>query len=66
VQNISTGGKTPRHFTLDPSGKYLLAANQESNNIVTFTVDRRTGKLTKASEVSNISAPVCLTFVELK
>ena len=25
-----TGGKTPRNFNLDPTGRYLLAANQES------------------------------------
>src|SRR5256884_2517712 len=30
---IPTGGKEPRHFAIDPSGKYLLAENQFSNNV---------------------------------
>jgi 6-phosphogluconolactonase len=63
VQNISSGGKTPRHFTLDPTGGFLLAANQDSDNIVTFAIDRSSGKLTKTAEVDHIVAPVCLTFV---
>jgi len=38
-------GKEPRNFTLDPSGRWLLVANQESNQIVIFRVDRETGLL---------------------
>lgn len=30
----SSLGKTPRNFMIDPSGKYLLVANQATNNIV--------------------------------
>jgi len=33
-RNRTTQGKTPRSFAVDPSGKYLLAANQDSNNVV--------------------------------
>ena len=33
--------KTPRHFTLDPTGKWLFAANQDSNSITIFRVDPR-------------------------
>jgi 6-phosphogluconolactonase len=46
IENVSTGGKWPRNFALDPSGKFLLVANQNTNNIVSLKVDSNTGKLT--------------------
>ena len=36
VEVESTGGKTPRNFGIDPTGRYLLAANQDSDSIVVF------------------------------
>ena len=41
-----SGGKIPRHFTIDPTGKFLIAANADSDNIVTFKIDEATGALT--------------------
>jgi 6-phosphogluconolactonase len=58
-----TMGKTPRHFAIDPTGKFLLAANQESNNIVIFRIDSTTGALTPTGEIAEAPAPVCITFV---
>ena len=43
---VSTQGKTPRNFAIDPSGAFLLAANQDSNSIVVFRIDQSTGALT--------------------
>src|SRR5258707_9082322 len=34
IQTVPTQGKTPRNFVIDPTGKYLLAANQDSDQIV--------------------------------
>jgi 6-phosphogluconolactonase len=45
VGHQSTGGSTPRSFSIDPSGNFLLVANQDSDNIVTFKIDRSTGML---------------------
>jgi 6-phosphogluconolactonase len=58
-----TMGKTPRNFSIDPTGKFLLAANQESNNIVIFRIDSITGALTPTGEIAEAPAPVCITFV---
>jgi 6-phosphogluconolactonase len=58
-----TMGKTPRNFAIDPTGKFLLAANQESNNIVIFRIDSITGALTPTGEIAEAPAPVCITFV---
>jgi 6-phosphogluconolactonase len=61
-----TMGKTPRNFAIDPTGKFLLAANQESNNIVTFRIDAITGALSPTGDVVEAPAPVCITFVALR
>jgi 6-phosphogluconolactonase len=58
-----TMGKTPRNFAIDPTGKFLLAANQESNTIVIFRIDSTTGALTPTGEIAEAPAPVCITFV---
>jgi 6-phosphogluconolactonase len=58
-----TGGKTPRHFAIDPTGAYLLVENQESNNIVIFHIDPASGNLTPTGQTVEVPSPVCLTFV---
>jgi len=49
VETVPTQGKTPRSFAVDPSGKYLLAANQDSNNVVVFRIDPKTGASRRAA-----------------
>jgi 6-phosphogluconolactonase len=66
VDNVSTGGKEPRHFAIDPAGRFLLAENQLSDNIVEFRIDPATGKLAPTGEVISTPSPVCLVFVPLK
>jgi 6-phosphogluconolactonase len=65
VERVATAGKTPRNFALDPSGAWLLAANQNSDDIVIFRVDQKTGRLTPTGQVVQLSAPVCVVFVPL-
>ncbi|HEY1464180.1 MAG TPA: beta-propeller fold lactonase family protein, partial [Terriglobales bacterium] len=52
----------PRHFTFDPSGKWLLVANQDSDNIVIFRVDPQTGRLNPSGQSVTLSSPVCIKF----
>jgi len=58
----STRGKTPRNFAIDPTGAFLLAANQKSDNIVVFRRDRKTGRLSATDHTAEVPAPVCLKF----
>ena len=53
----------PRNFALDPTGNYLLSANQLSNNIVVFKIDSSTGRLTKTGNEIQVDTPVCIKFV---
>ena len=55
-----TGGKTPRNFAIDPSGRFLYAANMGSGTIVTFRIDAGTGALEAAGPVLEVPAPVCI------
>ncbi len=63
VQASPTGGIMPRSFTIDPTGKYLLAANQISNNVVIYAIDAATGQLSKTGKEISVDTPVCLKFV---
>lgn len=60
----STLGKTPRNFAIDPSGNYLLVANQDSDSIAVFRVDQRSGKLTATGAQIAVPIPVCVLFAD--
>jgi len=55
-------GDWPRNFTIDPTGKFLLVANQKSDNISVFKRDSEKGTLTFLNE-QKLSKPVCLVFL---
>ncbi len=59
-------GKTPRNFIIDPTGNYLLAANQESDNIVIFKRDKKTGLLKETGTEIHVPKPVCLQMMKMK
>ena len=61
LNRTSCGGKVPRHLALDPSERWLLAANQISDNIAVLARDRNTGQLT-AGQSFPLSKPQCLVF----
>lgn len=64
VGRQSTMGLTPRDFEIDPSGRFLLAANQDSGTIVTFAIDQETGNLSETGFVAEVPTPVCLKFLK--
>jgi 6-phosphogluconolactonase len=62
LQRISTEGRTPRNFVIDPSGKFLLVANQNSDSVIVYRIDQATGKLMPTGARLQIGNPVCLKF----
>jgi 6-phosphogluconolactonase len=40
-------GKEPRHFSVDPDGRFLIVANQFSDSVVSYRIDRDSGDLTQ-------------------
>jgi 6-phosphogluconolactonase len=61
----STLGKTPRNFNIDPSGNFLLAANQNSDEIVIFQRNKTTGALTDTGKRITVGQPVCLKWMRI-
>ena len=65
VGDQSTMGKTPRNFNFDPTGNFLLVANQNSNEIVIFKRDKQTGLLEDTGKRIKVSKPVCLKWINV-
>jgi 6-phosphogluconolactonase len=59
-ERVPCGGRTPRHFAFDPSGKFVAVANQDSDRISIFAIDERQG-LQPICDVSE-GTPTCLCF----
>jgi 6-phosphogluconolactonase len=59
----SSQGKTPRNFNFDPSGNFLLVANQQSDNIVIFKIDKKTGLLTDTGKQIEVPNPICIKWI---
>ncbi len=55
-----TLGKTPRNFIIDPTGRWLLVANQNGKNVVIFRIDPQTGLLKATGKQIELPSPVCL------
>ncbi len=66
VGDQSTMGKTPRNFNFDPTGNFLLVANQNSNDIVIFKRDKQTGLLEDTGKRISVSKPVCLKWINVE
>ena len=63
LQRIACGGKTPRHFTLDPTGRWLLCGNQDSSSITVFRRDGGTGKIGGPIQTLPVDSPMFTLFV---
>ena len=62
VQRESTYGKNPRDFAIDPTGSFLVVANQSSDSIFVYRIDKATGKISRTGTNIDIGSPVCLKF----
>jgi 6-phosphogluconolactonase len=63
VEHFPSGGVMPRNFAIEPTGRYLFALHQLSNNVVEHKVDPATGRLSKTGKEIKVDTPVCLQFV---
>ena len=63
IGRTQTGGKTPRNFVLDPTERWMLVANQDSNRVSVFARDQKTGALASEGRDFDCPAPMCVLFV---
>jgi len=62
LQHAPCGGKTPRHFIIDPSGKWLLCSHQDSDTISVLSLDPGTGLLGEPRNTVSAPKPICILF----
>ncbi len=58
----ATLGSGPRDFAMDPEGRFLLVANEKSNEVVVFGRNETTGALTPVGSPVSVHSPTCIVF----
>lgn len=66
LENVPSGGKTPRNLRFDPTGNWFFAANEGGGNITEFKVDKKTGRLTPTGVTGEINTPGGMYFLRVK
>ncbi len=64
LQHRASEGREPREFRIDPSGDFLLVANQKSDRIVVMKRDPRSGLLGETVQVVEHGAPSDFAFIQ--
>ena len=57
------GGHIPRNFTLDPTERWMLVANQGSSNLTVIARNPDTGQLADEGKNYPAATPMCIVFV---
>lgn len=63
IQRTPSGGQTPWSFGIDPTGRWLLAANQGSGTVTVLARDPASGKLTATDQSVAVAKPTSIAFL---
>lgn len=63
IEHVPTEGNWPRDFSLDPTERFVVASNQESNNLILYKRNPETGKLALLQSDVVVPYPVCVKFL---
>ncbi len=63
IQNVATEGNTPRNFSLDLTGKWMVVGHQDTNSAAIFSVNSADGRLSFTGKKVSVGAPVCVRFL---
>ena len=66
LENVPSGGKTPRNLRFDPSGDWFFSANEHGGNITEFKVNKKSGHLTPTGVTAEINTPGGMYFLRVK
>ncbi|HJE96793.1 MAG TPA: lactonase family protein [Ligilactobacillus acidipiscis] len=64
VQQISTEGDFPRDFAIDKTEKFIVCANQNTDNVTLYARDSRSGQLTCLQKDVVVPEGVCVCFAD--
>jgi 6-phosphogluconolactonase (cycloisomerase 2 family) len=60
-----TRGMTPRHFQFDPSGQWLVAANQDEDKVGAFQFNVQSGTLAWTGNYHTVLSPNFVMLAEM-
>jgi 6-phosphogluconolactonase len=60
-----TGGAVPRHFSIVPNGKWILAANQDPGTVTVLKLDPETGSLTANGQPTSFVSAQFVQVIDL-
>jgi 6-phosphogluconolactonase len=63
MKRSNCGGEIPRNFVLDPTERWMLVANQDSNCISIFAREPETGLLSEAGKSVTAPTPMRILFL---
>ena len=63
IENAPSLGQRPRNFAIDPGGDWLIVAHQDSDTVVTFRIDKNSGRLSPGGQSLAISSPAMVDFM---
>lgn len=62
--DMPSGGDKPRDFAFSPCGRWIVAANQNDDSLVTWEMDWMAGKARDTGERLTIGTPSCVSFLQ--
>ena len=63
--HVTSKGRSPRNFSIDPTGKWMAIVNRGGDNLVIYKVDPETGLLEDAKLETFVSTPACVNWVRV-
>jgi 6-phosphogluconolactonase len=64
IAHQETYGLIPRSFVIDPTGRFLIVANQSSNDLVVYQRNIETGLLKKINQTTGLKSPSSLKMIK--
>ena len=64
IQQRDSGGREPREFAIDPSGQFMIIANQKSDGLVVLARDPDSGKLGDTVQTLPMGRPSDVKFID--
>jgi 6-phosphogluconolactonase len=62
IQRISSQGRTPWSFGIDPTGHWMLVTNEASDSVAELKIDPASGRLSATDQSLTVPKPVAVAF----
>lgn len=62
--HLAAGGQTPRDFSFDASGRWLIVAHQDSDSLGCYRFEAASGRFEATPQRLSVEQPVCLLAID--